>query len=496
METVLNRIADLYQSKGKASRGKLKYERLYKAIKSGIIGNQIPPGLNLPPTRVLGEALQLSRTTVNRAYELLRLEGYIESHVGSGHQVKALSAASTSYSELTGRTSYPALSELGSSFLKNISLINSTDDNSIAFRPGLPPLDIFPVNRWKNLSNLYWRYIKTSALSYSPSAGLLQLKKNISAYLNLSRNIQCDPRQIIIVSGSLQSLYLVGSALLNPGDKVVMENPTFPNVYSIFKGLRADITSLPIDASGMDIAQLQPKSQNTTKLIHTTPSCHYPSGTRMTETRRREILKMAGELNAFVIENDYEHEVHNYKAHIPSIFSLDKEQRTIYLSTFNRLMHPSIRIGYMVLPPYLVDAVEALLKHSHRFVPPATQVVLNEFIEKKYLYKHVQNIVKAAEERKVVFENAFREAFKDRMTLHPGEARSLHILAKIENGKRDWEFVKALADGHIVAHAYSKCFTTPEKEQGLILGYTSVRPSKIPQKVEQMATILKRGKFV
>ncbi|MFN2430434.1 MAG: GntR family transcriptional regulator, partial [Cryomorphaceae bacterium] len=194
METVLERIASLYQSKGKASSGKLKYERLYKAIKSGIIGNQIPPGLNLPPTRVLGEALQLSRTTVNRAYELLRLEGYIESHVGSGHQVKALSAASTGYSELTGRTSYPALSELGSSFLKNISLINSTDDNSIAFRPGLPPLDIFPVNRWKNLSNLYWRYIKTSALSYSPSAGLLQLKKNISAYLNLSRNIQCDPR--------------------------------------------------------------------------------------------------------------------------------------------------------------------------------------------------------------------------------------------------------------------------------------------------------------
>lgn len=496
MEDVLDRISVLYHARGQGSGGGLKYERLYKVIKNGIIGNKIPSGLNLPPTRVLGETLHLSRTTVNRAYELLRLEGYIESHVGSGHQVKALNAATPTHSEIPKNTNYPALSDLGSSFLKNISLINSTDDNSIAFRPGLPPLDIFPVNRWKNLSNLYWRYIKTSALSYSPSAGLLQLKKNISAYLNLSRNIQCDPRQIIIVSGSLQSLYLVGSALLNPGDKVLMENPTFPNVYSIFKGLRADIKSVPVDGSGMDIAKLHLKDQKNLKLIHTTPSCHYPGGTRTTELRRKEILERARELNAFVIENDYEHEVHNYKAQIPSLFSLDKEQRTIYLSTFNRLMHPSIRIGYMVLPHYLVDAVEALLKHSHRFVPPATQVVLNQFIEKKYLYSHVQNIVKAAEERKRVFEEAFKAAFKDKITLAPSQARSLHFLAIIQNGKSDQDMVKALAEGHIVAHAYSKCFTTTEKKQGLILGYASVRPSKIPQKVEQMAAILKRGKFI
>ena len=323
---------------------------------------------------------------------------------------------------------YPELSETGKSFLKNIHLINSTDDKSVAFRPGLPPLDIFPVNQWKNLSNIYWRYIKTSALSYSPSSGIDQLKRNIASYLNLSRNIKCDAKQVIIVSGSLQSLYLLGNVLINPGDGVAMENPTFPNVYSIFKGLRGTIHGIPVDGDGIQVTDMESAEINKSKLVHVTPSCHYPTGVRMSMKRRGEILNWASRNNAFIIENDYEHEVHNYKDSVPSLFSLDKEQRTIYLSTFNRLMHPSIRIGYMVLPPFLINAVEALLKHSHRFVPPVTQVVLNSFIENKRLYPHVKHVVEVAEERKEIFTERFENYFGDVMPLQNAPVRCLHFI--------------------------------------------------------------------
>ena len=240
MESVLARIARKFEEKTKRHQSKNKslrlYQRLYNLLKDSIINNDLPEECVLPSSRQLSDELKISRTTVIRAYELLRLEGYIDSHQGSGHTVRKIQNDGLMPGDKVEHNyQYPPLSETGKSFLKNVSLINSTDDKSIAFRPGLPPLDIFPVNHWKNLSNLYWRYIKSSALSYSPSSGIDQLKRNITNYVNLSRGIKCEPRQVFIVSGSLQSLYLIGNVILNPGDRMAMEDPTFPNVYSIFK---------------------------------------------------------------------------------------------------------------------------------------------------------------------------------------------------------------------------------------------------------------------
>ncbi|HBF18487.1 MAG TPA: hypothetical protein DDW81_00235, partial [Cryomorphaceae bacterium] len=189
------------------------------------------------------------------------------------------------------------------------------------------------------------------------------------------------------------------------------------------------------------------------------------------------------------IENDYEHEVHNYRDQSPSLFSLDKEERVIYLSTFNRLLHPSIRLGYMVVPLYLLDAVEALLKHSHRFVPPSVQVVMNQFIEKHHLHNHVKKVIEVAEEREQLFVKTFEEAFQGKVRLHHNTIRSLHILAEIPPGRDDRDVVNAFARHNIIVHSYSKCFTSEPKKQGFIMGYSSVRAPIIRKKVQQMARL-------
>ena len=495
MDTVLDRIKLKFEDESGVSGvngvSLPLYHRIYLRLKEIISGSEIPVGSVMPPSRMLAKALGVSRSTIIKAYDLLKVEGFIESTQGSGIRVKRLLEP---FQQLKAKKEfdYPKLSDLGESFVKNIHLINSTDDKSVAFRPGLPPLDIFPVNQWKNLSNLYWRYIKTSALSYSPSSGIDQLKKNIANYLNLSRNIKCDASQIIIVSGSLQSLYLVGNVLLNPGDTVAMENPTFPNVYSIFKGLRANIHGFPVDEAGAEVSALESAEMRDAKLVHVTPSCHYPTGVRMSMERRQALVDWASHNKTFIIENDYEHEIHNYKDSLPSVFSLDKEERTIYLSTFNRLMHPSIRIGYMVLPPFLVSPVDALLRHSHRFVPPVTQVVLNSFIENKYLYKHVKKVIEVAEERKEIFTSVFENYFSNEMPLHPGSVRSLHLLAHLNNSEQENRVIAKLASRNIVAHAYSKCFVNSERQSGLIFGYASVRSPVIRKKIEEMAMVLKK----
>jgi GntR family transcriptional regulator/MocR family aminotransferase len=491
METVLSRISCQFEERnlrhGSRKDSQSLYQRIYTLIKEAILNNDIPEATILPSTRIMANELRVSRSTIIKAYELLTMEGYADSLVGSGHRVKGVIADKVPTNrENHNKFVYPDLSETGKSFLKNITIINSTDDIRIAFRPGLPPLDIFPVNQWKNLSNLYWRHIKSSALSYSGSSGTEQLKKTLANYLNFSRNIKCDPRQIIIVSGSVQSLFLIGNVVLNPGDSICMENPTFPNVHSIFKGLRASIQPVGIDEEGLKVSDMKEQGHFRSKLVHTVPSSHYPTGIRMSLSRRLELLEWANNHKTLIIENDYEHEVNNFNDFVPSLFSLDKEQRTIFLGTFNRLLYPSIRVGYMVLPFYLLDPVEAFLSHSHRFVPLSIQVVLSQFIEKNYLYHHVRKVIETAEERKKIFSDTFEECFGESILLNISQTRSLHILAEIEKGIKDTDVVAHFAKNNIIAHTYSNCFVGEAKKQGLILGYTPVRALTMKQKVYQM----------
>jgi GntR family transcriptional regulator/MocR family aminotransferase len=491
MDSVLERISILFEEKNlrnsRRSHNQGLYHRIYSLIKEAVLSNDIPEASILPSTRILAAKLKVSRSTIIKAYELLTMEGFVDSLAGSGHRVKGIIAEKIPTNpESHNEFAYPDLSETGKSFQKNVSLINTTDDIDIAFRPGLPPLDFFPVNQWKNLSNLYWRHIKSSALSYSASSGTEQLKKTLASYLNFSRNIKCDPRQIIIVSGSVQSLFLIGSVVLNPGDFICMENPTFPNVHSIFKGLRANIQPVGIDEQGIKVSEMNESGHIQSKLVHTVPSSHYPTGIRMGLSRRLELLAWANKHSAIIIENDYEHEVNNYKDFAPSLFSLDKEQRTIFLGTFNRLLYPSIRVGYMVLPYYLLDTVEAFIKHSHRFVPLSIQIVLSQFIEKNYLYTHVKKVIEVAEERKRVFTDTFEECFGESVLIKQSQTRSLHVLAELDKCIKDTDVVQHFAKNNIIAHAYSKCFVDETKKQGLILGYTPVRTLKMKQKIVQM----------
>ena len=191
MNSIADRIEHAFrlQSNRQVQTDNRLYIQLYLAIKHAIDDVEIPRDSYLPSTRILANHLKMSRSTVLKTYELLVLEGYIKSKQGSGYIVIKRTNSFAQKAKNSNASKYPALSERGQSFLDNIKLLNTIDDKAVAFRPGVPPLDIFPVNQWKNLSNLYWRHIKSSALTYSAASGNPQLKKNIANYLNLSRGI-------------------------------------------------------------------------------------------------------------------------------------------------------------------------------------------------------------------------------------------------------------------------------------------------------------------
>jgi len=473
---------------------KNKYINLYKAIKKCILKVDLPNNWVLPSTRYLSENLGLSRTTVVKAYELLLLEKLVISKTGSGYKVnfEEITLEKSNFKvDYFDKNNYPKLSNKGESFLNNISLINRNPGINIAFRPGLPPLDIFPINQWKNLLNTYWRHVKSSTLSYARSTGINPLKKSICDYLNISRNIKCDYRQIVIVSGSLQSLYLISSVLIDKGDNIILEDPAFPNVHSIFKSAQANLLPISLDKEGIDVEKMNELNHLKPKLAHVTPSNHYPLGVKMSLSRRKQLLKWASINKALLIENDYENEIANHLIKIPSIFSLDKEDRTIYMGTFNRLLHPSIRLGYMIVPKYLIDAVEALQEHSHRFVAPSIQVVMNQFIERNYLYQHIKNCLEVSQERQELFVSQFNTCKK--MTLHNANFDSLHLVANFNkniSAKEEYLVINRLKEAQITTHSLNKCFIGNQKQQGLILGYSSVRTKVLQRKVQVLVNIL------
>lgn len=485
---------DLLAQKKLASKS--KYILLYNAIKQSILKGDFPYNWHLPSTRTLASELDLSRTTVLKAFELLLLEKLITAKPGSGnyvnYQLNYSFQVKTEVSNEIPNFNYPEISEKGKSYLSNISLINRLSTEQIAFRPGLPPLDVFPINQWKKLLNIYWRYVKSSGLSYSQGTGIFELKKSICDYLNISRNIKCEPEQIVVVSGSLQSLFLISSALIDKDDEVIVENPLFPNVHSVFKSAQAKLHALPLDEEGIAIKNFDLSKNKTPKLVHVTPTNHYPLGVRMSLKRRTELLKWCSENGSLIIENDYENEIANYAAKLPTIFSLDKEDRTIYMGTFNRLLHPSIRIGYMIVPKFLMATVNALQEHSHRFISPSIQVVMNQFIEKNYLYQHINNTIEETAIRYELFCKTFAEKVKT-MHLQEKAFNSFHVVAffnQATDRNKEAEIIEKLSHAKVAAFPLSNCYVGETKKTGLIFGYAAVRPNIMLRKIQTMSEIL------
>jgi GntR family transcriptional regulator/MocR family aminotransferase len=203
--------------------------------------------------------------------------------------------------------------------------------------------------------------------------------------------------------------------------------------------------------------------------------------------RRLELIEYANENKSLIIENDYEHELNNWENPLPSIFSLDKNQNSIYLGTFNRVLHPSLRIGYMIVPHRLKLPLEVMMKHSYRFVAPSIQFVLNQFIEKKLLHSHLNKMIAVSKERKLFFIQTFQEIFKDRgFSIVPNDVLSLQTLIKLDNNYIDRDLVALLNQHNLSAHSYNKCFISDSKEQGLILGHCSIQRHIIKNKLIRM----------
>jgi len=205
----------------------------------------------------------------------------------------------------------------------------------------------------------------------------------------------------------------------------------------------------------------------------------------MSLERRIEILKWASKKNTLIIEDDYNHEFSNWQNPISAIRSIDNQDRVVYLGTFNKLLHPSVRLGYMIVPKYLIDTVISLYEQSSRFVSPSQQQVLSDFIEKDFLNKHLRRLIEVSIERKKIFVDTFNSYFDSEISLdslNPG----MHITGFLLNSIDDKKLAKLLRSKDIIAHPLSNYYLGTKPQNGLVMGYCSVNNKTIKETIIKM----------
>lgn len=477
------------------------YRQLYDWLRGAILTGRIRPGTRLQSTRELATELGVSRNTVMNAFEQLLAEGYLEGQVGSGTYVsRALPddmlyiPASRSRSTKLSRNGR-VLSEQGAALAK--AAVNASQSSIAvrAFRPGTPALDAFPSELWSRLLARRWRNPPRELLGYSNSAGYQALREAIASYLGAARAVNCEAEQVIIVAGAQQALDLVSRLLLGPDDAAWIEDPGYLGTRAAFIGAGARLIPVPVDEEGLDVTAGAARAPDA-RLVYVSPSHQYPLGVTMSLARRLALLEWANRSGAWIIEDDYDSEYRYAGRPLAALQGLDQEGRVIYLGTFSKVLFPSLRMGYMVVPPDMVDAFAAARGVLSRFTPSMDQAVLADFINEGHFARHIRRMRTLYAERQAMLVEIARREMDGLLEINPHEA-GIHLVGWLADGMDDCEASEAAASAGIEAQALSSFSIKHQVRSGLLLGYAGYDERQIRVGVRKLSTALRavaRGK--
>jgi GntR family transcriptional regulator/MocR family aminotransferase len=471
------------------------FQQVYRAIRDGILAGRFAAGGPLPPTRGLASDLGVSRATVVQAYEQLVAEGYLDGRQGSGTYVQGpLPAAPRGPIRARGaaRAAAPRVGRLASALLERRRLPLESAYASARpalpwdFRYGLPSLGDFPLETWQRCLGRAARRAPTRAYDYGPPEGSPALRAALAGYLGRSRGVLCAPEQILIVTGSQQGIDLAARVLLDPGDRVVVEEPGFEGARNAFVARDATLVPAVVDDEGLDPATLP-----AARLALATPSHQYPLGGVLSWTRRAALLTWAGRYAAWVVEDDYDGEYRFDGRPVPPLKALDADERVLYLGTFSKVMFPALRIGYLVLPRALVEPFRRAKLLADGGSPRLEQEALADFIASGAFERHVRRSRLRNGERRAVLLDALRERLGDRVTV-VGANAGLHVVVWVRGlpGRAAGTLARRAAEAGVGIYPITPYYLTPPPRAGFILGYSGLAAADIRAGVAGFACVL------
>jgi GntR family transcriptional regulator/MocR family aminotransferase len=478
------------------------YRQLYDWFRHAITSNQLRPGQRVPSTRNLAAELKISRIPVLGAYEQLLAEGYLETFTGAGTCVaKSIPEEASRLQSLKPRASSQLIAKRVSSSLANKSnaprriskrasvMLRVPPQSWLrslgAFRSSLPALDRFPIGIWSKLVAKHSRNSPIDTMAYGDSMGYAPFRESIAEYLGAVRAVRCEPSQILVTTGSQQGLQICAQVLLNPGERVSMEEPGYTG---------AELVPVCVDHEGLNVAEAVRRTRTRpgnrqVRLAYITPSHQYPMGMTMSATRRILLLNWAVRTGAWIIEDDYDSEIRFGARPIASLQGLDDDGRVIYIGTFSKVMFPALRLGYVVVPRYLVRAFFNARDAADIFSPTLYQAVMTEFIREGHFARHIRRMRILYAERRAALVEALRDNFGDAIEIVGSEA-GMHLVALLPHGLNDVAVSKKAAAKGISAMPLSMCYMKTQPRPGLILGYGGTTPAQIREGARVLATCI------
>ncbi|WP_284745672.1 PLP-dependent aminotransferase family protein [Amycolatopsis sp. RTGN1] len=448
-----------------AGRGDLSV-RIYRQLRDAVLDGRLRAGERLPPTRELARRLAVSRNTVAVAYDRLTADGFLTGRVGAGTYVSGSLPAPKPRKALSARGPQPKA--IWRSLPSPAAAVAEAPEYD--FRVGIPDAALFPLETWRRLLA---RELREAAgfVHYVDPGGHPGLRAAIARHVGVSRSVRADADDVLVTQGAQQALDLLCRVLLSPGDRVAVEEPGYRQAKLLFASHGAEVVGVPVDGEGLDVAALPSR----TKLVYVTPSHQFPLGTPMSLARRTALLAWAERADAVVVEDDYDSEFRFSDRPLEPLQSLDRGGRVAYVGSFSKTLLPMLRLGFLVAPPSLQDALRHARQLSdwHGDVP--AQAALARFVDEGLFARHIRRATKVYAQRHERLVSTVDRMFAGRLEVVPSAA-GLHLCALADV---DLEPIaaRAAAAGVAVQTLSDLCGGFPAP--GLVLGYGSIPVERI-----------------
>jgi GntR family transcriptional regulator / MocR family aminotransferase len=467
------------------------HRQIYDAFRAMILDRRLQPGQQIPSTRALADELGISRIPVLNAYAQLLAEGYMESRSGAGTFIKPLlsdqfpgarpavpGARERAASDSTSRLSR-LLPENGTLWFRG----------SGAFTVGQIASDHFPFRIWSELVTRHARRVSANSLNYSDPLGLEEFRETIAGYLRTARAVRCEASQIMVVNGSQQGLDLAARVLLDPESPVWIEEPGYELLRHALTLSGCRLVPVPVDGEGLDVAAGIELCADA-RVACVTPSHQYPLGATMSAARRLQLLEWAHRTGAWIIEDDYDSEYRYESMPVASMQGLDWGARVIYIGTFSKTLFPSLRLGYLVLPPALVGRFLAVRQANDLSPSHLYQVALADFIRAGHFTRHIRKTRQLYMERRNALAQALREEFGQEIEILGAEA-GMHLVITIPPGLSDQKIALNAAKEGLWLWPLSSAYVGRSVRQGFILGFGGTKAEDMARHVRRLRKVMR-----
>lgn len=461
------------------------HRQLYEAMRRAILDGKLVAGDRLPSSRELTQDLKLSRNTVVAALNQLCVEGYLLSRVGSGTYVNDNVPKSHPKARATRMAGHmDGLSKRGKALSQTFC---ATQLEIQPFTPGIADFSAFPVPLWQRLQNKHWRMTYPDMLDYSYSGGYAPLRRAVADYLRVFRSVPLEVGQVIITSGTQQSLELCAQLLADHGDTVWLEDPAYWGAVKAFMATGLHTHAIRVDEQGM--APTPKDEAHPPRVIYTTPSHQYPTGAVMTLTRRQQILALARTHHAWILEDDYDSEFRFSGPPISSLAGLDQDERVLYMGSFSKVLYPGLKLGYLVVPKGLAEAFKQAHYDLNRPGQMPLQAALAEFIELGHFARSLRRARQSYAQRRQCLLEALAPCLGDQAQI-TGAEQGLHLCVRLPATLDDQALAKRIGEKGLIVRPLSAYCIERSDAKGLVIGYGYAPLSEIKHYGPVLAKIL------